>query len=113
MSSSLTAFPRPTPARSRRPAWRNAVLPIGDEVDCMQNIKHEVKQYVLDNFIMGASTQELQDDDSFMAGHIIDSTRMLELTSFFGQTFGIKVGAEELVPHNLGILDCIQPYLPP
>src|SRR3989449_8097123 len=108
MSSSLTAFPRPTPARSRRPAWRNAVLPVGDEVDCMQNIKHEVKQYVLDNFIMGASTQELQDDDSFMAGHIIDSTGMLELTSFLDKTFGIKVEAEELGSDKLDSLNFTQ-----
>jgi len=77
----------------------------------MQNIKHEVKQYVLDNFIMGASTQELQDDDSFMTGHIIDSTGMLELTSFLEQTFGIKVEAEELVPDNLDSLNCIEQYV--
>ena len=77
----------------------------------MQNIKHQVKQYVLDNFIMGASTPELQDDDSFMAGHFIDSTGILELTSFLEQTFGIKVEAEELVPDNLDSLNCIEQYV--
>ena len=77
----------------------------------MQNIKHEVKQYVLDNFIMGASIQELQDDDSFMAGHIIDSTGILELTSFLEQAFGIKVEDEELVPDNLDSLNCIEQYV--
>src|SRR2546426_11564910 len=108
MSSSLTAFPRPTPARSRGPAWRNAVLPIEEEVDCMQSIKHEVRQYVVDNFIMGASSQELQDDDSFMAGEFIDSTGILELISFLGQNFGNKVEEEEMVSRNLGRLKCIE-----
>ena len=77
----------------------------------MQNIKHEVKQYVLDNFIMGASTQELQDDDSFMAGHITDSTGILELISFLEQTFGIKVEDEEMVPDNLDSLNGIEQYV--
>ena len=77
----------------------------------MQNIKHEVKQYVVDNFIMGASTQELQDDDSFMAGHFIDSTGILELISFLEQTFGIKVEDEEMVPDNLDSLNCIERYV--
>ena len=77
----------------------------------MQNIKHQVKQYVLDNFIMGASTQELQDDDSFMAGHFIDSTGILELTSFLEQTFGIKVEDEEMVPDNLDSLNGIEQYV--
>jgi len=77
----------------------------------MQNIKHEVKQYVVDNFIMGASTQELHDDDSFMAGHFIDSTGILELISFLEQTFGIKVEDEEMVPDNLDSLNCIERYV--
>src|SRR5437879_2614290 len=111
MSSSLTAFPRPTPARSRGPAWRNAVLPIEEEDDCMQSIKHEVRQYVVDNFIMGASSQELQDDDSFMAGHFIDSTGILELISFLEQTFGIKVEDEEMGPASLDRLNCLEQYM--
>jgi len=87
------------------------VLPIEEEVDCMQSIKHEVRQYVVDNFIMGASRQELQDDDSFMAGHFIDSTGILELISFLEQTFGIKVEDEEMVPDNLDSLNCIEQYV--
>ena len=77
----------------------------------MQNIKREVKQYVLDNFIMDAGTQELRDDDSFMAGHVIDSTGVLELISFLEQTFGIKVEDEEMVPDNLDSLNCIEQYV--
>jgi acyl carrier protein len=77
----------------------------------MQSIKHQVKQYVLDNFIMGAGRNELRDDDSFMAGHIIDSTGILELTSFLEQAFGIKVEDEELVPDNLDSLNCIEQYV--
>ena len=77
----------------------------------MENIKAQVKQYVLDNLLMGASPDQLRDDDSFMAGHIIDSTGVIELISFIEQTFGITVEAEEMVPDNLDSLNRVGRYV--
>lgn len=77
----------------------------------MEDTKALVKQYVLDNFLMGASPGELGDDDSFITGHIIDSTGVIELISFLEQTFGITVAAEEMVPDNLDSLNRIGRYV--
>ena len=77
----------------------------------MEDIKARVKQYVLDNFLMGASAGELQDRDSFIGRHIIDSTGIIELISFLEETFGITVEAEEMVPDNLDSLDQVARYI--
>lgn len=77
----------------------------------MENIKAQVKQFVLDNFLMGASQEELRDDDSFMTRHIIDSTGFIELISFLEEKFGITVEAEEMVPDNLDSLNHVGRYV--
>ena len=39
----------------------------------MQDIKAVVRQFLLDNFVMGANAK-IADDVSFMKAHILDST---------------------------------------
>jgi acyl carrier protein len=75
-----------------------------------QTLKSQVRQYVMDNFLMG-SGPELGDDDSFMGSHVLDSVGVLELISFLEQTFGIKVKDEEMLPENLDSLTSIGRYL--
>jgi acyl carrier protein len=77
----------------------------------MDTIKTQVKQYVMDNFLMGAGPEELRDEDSFMGQHVIDSVGVLELISYLEQTFGIKVEDEEMVPDNLDSLEGVGRYL--
>jgi acyl carrier protein len=77
----------------------------------MQDVKTQVRQYILDNFIMGATVAKLGDADSFMERHILDSTGFLELISYLEETFGIRVEDEEMVPENLDSLDHISGFL--
>ena len=77
----------------------------------MDAIKSQVRQYVMDNFLMGSGPQALGDDDSFMAQHVIDSVGVLELISFLEQTYGIKVEDDEMVPDNLDSLNGVGRYL--
>jgi acyl carrier protein len=74
------------------------------------DIKQQVRQFVLDNFMMAAAA-EIPDDASFMDRHIIDSTGFLELISFVEETFGIQVTDEEMVPENLDSLSNIERYV--
>lgn len=74
------------------------------------NIKPQVRQFILDNFMMAAAA-EIPDDASFMDRHIIDSTGFLELISFVEQTFDIQVTDEEMVPENLDSLNSIERYV--
>jgi acyl carrier protein len=77
----------------------------------MQNIKHEVRTYLLDNFLMGGTAQDVQDDTSFMDNHILDSTGFIELISYLEEQFGIRIEDEEMVPENLDNLNSIERFV--
>jgi acyl carrier protein len=77
----------------------------------MQDIKHQVRTYLLDNFLMGGSEQDIQDDTSFMGSHILDSTGFIELISYLEDQFGIQVTDEEMVPENLDSLKNIEHFV--
>lgn len=76
----------------------------------MQDIKTVVREFLLDNFVMG-SDAVIADDVSFMKTHILDSTGFIELVTFIEETFGIKVADEEMVPENLDSLLNIEAYV--
>ncbi len=77
----------------------------------MQDIKSQVRTYIFDNFIMAGDPGDLQDGDSFMERHILDSTGFIELITFLEEAFGIKVEDDDMVPENLDSLDKIDIFL--
>ena len=77
----------------------------------MQNVKHRVKAFLLDNFLMGGSDQDIQDETSFMESHILDSTGFIELISYLEEQFEIRVSDEEMVPDNLDSLKNIEDFV--
>ena len=77
----------------------------------MQNIKHQVRTYLLDNLLMGGTEQDIQDDTSFMSSHILDSTGFIELISYLEEQFGFQVKDEEMVPENLDSLKNIAHFV--
>ncbi len=77
----------------------------------MSSIKDQVRQYIVDNFIMGSDEQPFGDADSLLELHIVDSTGFLELIVFLEDTFGIQVADEDMVPENLDGLNAIEAYV--
>jgi acyl carrier protein len=77
----------------------------------MSNVKHQVRTFIADNFLMGTNADKFGDADSFLDHHIIDSTGFLELVTFLEEKFGIRVEDEEMVPENLDSLDSIEAYV--
>ena len=75
-----------------------------------ETVKSQVRQYVMENFLMGAGL-ELADDESFMKSHVIDSVGVLELIAFLESRFRIKVEDDEMVPDNLDSLNGVGRYL--
>ena len=65
----------------------------------------KIRDFIIENFLFGDSSNGLQDTDSLLEKGIIDSTGVLELVSHLEETYGIKVEDEELIPENL---DCIK-----
>ncbi|WP_127996415.1 acyl carrier protein [Piscinibacter defluvii] len=77
----------------------------------MSDIKAEVRRYIEDNFIMGATGVALADADSFLEHHVLDSTGFLELIGHLEESYGIKVLDDEMVPENLDSLESIAAYV--
>ncbi|MDE2402853.1 MAG: acyl carrier protein [Burkholderiales bacterium] len=77
----------------------------------MSSIKDQVRQYIVDNFIMGSDGVSFSDADSLLELHIVDSTGFLELIVFIEGRFGIQVADEEMVPENLDGLNAIEAYV--
>jgi acyl carrier protein len=77
----------------------------------MADIKAQVRQFIQDNFILGAKAAKFADGDSFMDHHLVDSTGFLELITYLEESFGIVVEEEDMVPENLDSLDAIEAFL--
>jgi acyl carrier protein len=69
-------------------------------VTAVATLAHEVRQFVIENFLFGEA-DGLSNSESFLDRGIIDSTGVLELVGFIETTYGIAVADEELVPANL------------
>ena len=72
--------------------------------------KAVIKTFIIDNFLFGEDNG-LKDEDSFREKGIIDSTGILELVNFIGNTFDIMVKDEEVVPENFDSLYNILNYI--
>jgi acyl carrier protein len=69
------------------------------------DIKAEISNFIKKNFLLGAETNIIGDEESFLEKGIIDSTGVLELVSFIEETFNFKVQDEEIIPSNLDSLN--------
>ncbi|WP_208543255.1 acyl carrier protein [Marilutibacter alkalisoli] len=76
----------------------------------VQDIRATVRQYILDNFLMG-NEEAYADDASFMDAQLLDSTGFLELVQFLEETYGIKVEDMEMMPDNLDSLVAVEQFV--
>lgn len=77
----------------------------------MADLNKELRQYIQDNFIMGAAAAAFADADSFMELHILDSTGFLELIAHLEETYAITVKDEEMVPENLDSINSLAAFV--
>ncbi len=64
-------------------------------------IRKEIRQFVVENFLMGDASSMLNDGESFLETGTIDSTGVLEVVTFLEANFGFKVEDRELLPENI------------
>ncbi len=74
-------------------------------------IQTAVRQYIADNFLLGAGARLPADGDSFLEHHVLDSTGFLELVAHLEETYGLKIEDEEMVPENLDSLAAIGAFV--
>lgn len=67
----------------------------------VQETLEQVRDYVVETFLLGADESELGNEDSFLETGLIDSTGVLELIGFLEERFGVHVADEEMIPENL------------
>ncbi|MDH3890965.1 MAG: acyl carrier protein [candidate division Zixibacteria bacterium] len=65
----------------------------------------QLKEFVVENFMMGQDASELSDSGSLLELGIIDSTGVLELVGFLEETYQFTVDDDDLVPDNLDSID--------
>ena len=69
------------------------------------NIEEELRNFILENFIIDENPSQLDKNQSFLESGIIDSTGILELVSFIEEHYHITVEDEDLIPDNLDSLN--------
>ena len=74
-------------------------------------IRRDVREFILDTFLFGDDHEEFADSDSFMEKGIVDSTGVLELTSFLEEQYNFAVEDEEMVPSNLDSVDNLVEFI--
>lgn len=67
--------------------------------------RSELKKFIVDSFMFGQTAQTFADSDSFMEKGIVDSTGVLELTSFIEEKYKITIEDDEMTPDNLDSVD--------
>ena len=67
----------------------------------MNQLRTEIRQFVIDNFLFGQEIQTLADEESFLDSGVLDSTGVLQLVGFIEQRYQVAIGDDELVPDNL------------
>ncbi len=71
----------------------------------------ELREFIVDNFMMGMNPEDLSDNGSLLDLGIIDSTGVLELVGFLEEKYSIQVEDSDLTPDNLDSLDNLVNYL--
>ena len=69
-----------------------------------------IKDFIIDNFLFGDSSQ-LENETPLLDKGIIDSTGILELVAFLEDNFNIVVKDDELIQNNFSSLTAINKYL--
>jgi acyl carrier protein len=73
----------------------------------MDNLKEELRQYILSEFLPGESAANLRDDTPLRTSGVLDSMQIVKLVVFLEKRFGIEVDAYEASVQNLDSIDRI------
>ena len=77
----------------------------------MQTIEQAIRAYIAKNILFSDNGYPYADDVSFLEEGIVDSMGIMELVMFVGETFGITVEDEELVPDNFDSVSRVAAYI--
>ncbi len=74
-------------------------------------VRTGIVRFIVDAYLFGDASSLPGDDDSLIAGGVIDSTGVLELIEFLESHFEIEVADDETVPANLDTIGRLVEYV--
>ena len=74
----------------------------------MDNVREQVRQFILENFLPGEDPRNLTDDTELKESGILDSLSTLKLVSFLEERFKVEFEADDLEAGNLATLTNIE-----
>ena len=77
----------------------------------MANVREELRQYILSEFLPGENPSNLQDDTPLRSSGILDSVGTLRVVSFVEEHYGIEVQAQEASPANFDRIETIAAFI--
>ena len=77
----------------------------------INNTKAKVRGFILENFLFGDTSVNLEDGDSLLEMGIIDSTGVMEIIQYLEDEFGVTVDDVEMVPENLDSMNNIATFV--
>jgi acyl carrier protein len=77
----------------------------------MGNIREEIRQYILSEFLPGEKPSNLGDDTPLRTSGILDSVSTLRVVSFVEERYGIEVEAHEASVENFDSIAAIAAFV--
>ena len=74
-------------------------------------IQKQVRNFVVENLLLGEEENEFLDNQSFLDSGLIDSTGILEIIGFLEEKYAITIEDDEMVPENLDSVERIVSFL--
>ena len=76
----------------------------------MDEIRQQIREYILNTFLDDEDPSALKDDVSLERSHIVDSARAMELILFLEETWEFEVEMDDATPENFDTVDAIVAY---
>jgi len=77
----------------------------------MDNIKEDLRQYILSEFLPGEKASNLQDDTPLRTSGVLDSVSTLKVVNFVEEHYGITVEAHEASVENFDSINSIAAFV--
>ena len=74
----------------------------------IDNIRQQVRQFILENFLPGEDPKNLTDETELKESGILDSLSTLKLVTYLEQAFGVELEASDLGAANLATITSIE-----
>jgi acyl carrier protein len=75
------------------------------------NIQNELRAFIIENFLFGDTSRQIDDTTSLIENDLVDSPGILELVAFLEERFSFTVADNEIVPDNLDSIGRIAAYV--